>query len=258
MLIHRLATVLALSATISSSLALGSPYPTPTTSIPNANLIGWTPKPTREPQVLLKPLRRNANDALCGYVQGFADYPISCAHGSCQYNTALNWFGCCSAGSSGDDDKDEKSCNMATRCVESASVSSCLADASCSGDRHALGCTEASAPFCVQVNTVRARATLSHFVCAPAATVLALRAEPTGGDAAKAKGGGHGEEDASGSMGVGNDGVKPTAGSRDEKKAGSNNAVASSLANAGATMQSVRDVVGVVGGGLLGLAAMLF
>ena len=71
MLIHRLASILALSAT-ASSLAYDGPPPTPTAHVPNTNILGWTPKPTREPQVPMKPLRRNANDALCGYVEGLA------------------------------------------------------------------------------------------------------------------------------------------------------------------------------------------
>ncbi|KAH7378197.1 hypothetical protein BKA66DRAFT_442869 [Pyrenochaeta sp. MPI-SDFR-AT-0127] len=166
-----LANLLLLSATV-YAVAFDGPLPTP---VVNLDVItnGWTPKPTEEPRSLPDIFRRQKNDKLCGYIEGDGEFAVSCSTGMCSSNTALNWFGCCTGTAS-------DSCNIATRCVASASVEACLSDSSCYDDPYLTACTIASAPFCVQMNSVVSENTFSHFVCAPTSTVVQVLASSTG------------------------------------------------------------------------------
>jgi hypothetical protein len=101
------------------------------------------------------------------------DYPVSCPTGSCIYNTASKWFGCCTS----------SSCPIVTRCVNSASVSSCLDDASCYNDPLAMACTASSAPYCVNMFAKIAEGTMSHWVCGASATSVGVSASATSASA---------------------------------------------------------------------------
>ncbi|KAH9861482.1 hypothetical protein J1614_011229, partial [Plenodomus biglobosus] len=267
MFISTLATILALSAATHGILFNG-PLPTPAASPDaNANANGWSPKPTPSPPTPPSHFPRNSDEnSLCGYVQGLAQFPLSCKAGACHQNSTLNWFGCCPAGTD--------NCNMATRCVPAASIDACLADAECAADQHVMGCSESSAPFCVQIRTVAAQATLSHFVCAPTqtqvvveGTAVAVLGSASVGVAAlgtvsavtmskAVSTGGADQGVVVGSGGGSADGVGSTVGGQ-SGSGGSNVAPATTLVStAGAAVQTARALVGAAGG-FVGAVAML-
>ncbi|KAF2853847.1 hypothetical protein T440DRAFT_291503 [Plenodomus tracheiphilus IPT5] len=252
MFIHTLATLLALSAT-TQAVAFNGPEPTRTSSTGNTN--GWTPKPTSlAPPFLSLFARKSDQNALCGYVEGLAKYPLSCATGSCRQNTSLNWFGCCA-------DADDASCNnsIVTRCVASASVDACVADAACYENPRVMACADSSAPFCVQMRTVvGGQATLSHFVCAAKETMVLVKGkavatgEGSGSSAMTAAATGSGKGDDGGASAAG---VRSTMGAQ-SGNGGVNVAATTSVATAGAAVQTAKGLVGAVGG-VVGAVAML-
>lgn len=92
------------------------------------------------------------------------ELPVSCTVGDCYHATSLNWFGCCTGSVAAD-------CSIATSCVPSASVNSCLEDSTCSGDEYAMACTEASAPYCGHLySTQQDGGVVSHLLCVPTET----------------------------------------------------------------------------------------
>lgn len=267
MLMHTLATILALSATTRGILFNG-PLPTPAANLDaNANANGWSPKPTPftpSPPSLFP--RNSDENSLCGYVQGLAQFPLSCTTGACHQNSTLNWFGCCPAGTD--------NCNMATRCVPAASIDACLADAECAADQHVMGCSGPSAPFCVQIRTVAGQATLSHFVCAPTPTqvvvegtavpvlrsatvaVAALGTVSAVTMTAVVSTGAADQRVVVGSGGKTADGVGSTVGGQ-SGSGGLNVVPATTLVStAGAAVQTARALVGAAGG-FVGAVAML-
>ena len=86
------------------------------------------------------------------------EYPVSCTIGTCAYDPANSWFGCCT-GTAIDD------CAIFTTCIASASMSACNNDPACASDALALGCTAASAPNCMTMLSSVSEGTVSHFVC---------------------------------------------------------------------------------------------
>lgn len=169
----KFATLLAISTT-AYGLAFDGPLPTPVTDLVYAALNGISPKPTNEVRALPDLFRRqkSANSAVCGYLNGDSDFPVTCSSGSCIYNTAQKWFGCCTgSGTTG--------CEVITRCINSASVSKCLDDASCYNDPLAMACTASSAPFCINMYASISEGTMSHWVCGASATSVGVLASTT-------------------------------------------------------------------------------
>ncbi|ORY11842.1 hypothetical protein BCR34DRAFT_614393 [Clohesyomyces aquaticus] len=117
---------------------------------------GWTPKPTSAP--ILELFRRQEDPSFCGYLNGDPENPIQCSIGSCMYNKAYSWFGCCTGTKVSD-------CDIQTACVESASYSRCLSDSSCANDQLATACLKSSRPYCVGLYTVITGETYGHFAC---------------------------------------------------------------------------------------------
>ncbi|KAF2822764.1 hypothetical protein CC86DRAFT_396377 [Ophiobolus disseminans] len=169
----KFATLLTISTT-AYGLAFDGPLPTPVKDLVYAALDGYSPRPTNEVLSLPDLFRRQqkANPAICGYLDGDAEFPVSCTAGSCIYNTAQKWFGCCANGSC-------SSSEVITRCVNSASVSKCLEDSSCYNDAAAMACTASSAPYCVNMYAKIAEGTMSHWVCGASATSVGVLASST-------------------------------------------------------------------------------
>ncbi|KAH7091137.1 hypothetical protein FB567DRAFT_518036 [Paraphoma chrysanthemicola] len=169
----KFATLLTITTT-AYSLAFDGPLPTPVKDLVYVALDGFTPKPTFAPRALPDIFRRQkpANPAVCGYLDGDTDYPVSCTAGSCIYNTASKWFGCCPSG-------DPAQCSIMTKCINSASVSSCLENSSCYNDPAAMACTASSAPFCVNMFASIKEGAMSHWVCGASATSVGVLASAT-------------------------------------------------------------------------------
>ncbi|KAF2012263.1 hypothetical protein BU24DRAFT_453692 [Aaosphaeria arxii CBS 175.79] len=150
---------LALYSGLSAALKFDGPIATPIVrDILAAD--GWSPKPTAAPASLPELFRRQLDPAFCGYLEGDPEFPMSCDAGSsCRFAESLGWWGCCTGTAVSD-------CEVATRCIESASISSCLGNAECSQDPFVTGCTEATAASCVRLNTLILESTYSHFACA--------------------------------------------------------------------------------------------
>ncbi|KAH8725528.1 hypothetical protein GQ44DRAFT_772188 [Phaeosphaeriaceae sp. PMI808] len=175
----KFATLLTISTT-AYGLAFDGPLPTPVTDLVYAALDGFTPKPTNNVRALPDLFRRQqkpANSAICGYLDSDPDFPLSCTAGaSCIFNTAQKWFGCCKSGGSA---SASANCEVVTRCINSASVSSCLEDSSCFNDPLAIACTASSAPFCINMYAKIPEGTMSHWVCGASATSVGVSASAT-------------------------------------------------------------------------------
>ena len=65
------ATLLAFSAT-AYAVAFDGPLPTPINDLLQADINGWTPRPTNLPRSLPEIFRRQQDDGLCGYIEGDA------------------------------------------------------------------------------------------------------------------------------------------------------------------------------------------
>lgn len=96
---------------------------------------------------------------------------MSCSVGTCLYDDALSWFGCCTGTARSD-------CQLFTSCVGSASLSSCLGNSRCAGDDYALACTAASAGVCMTMWGEVDEGTVSHFVCGASSTRVQVLATP--------------------------------------------------------------------------------
>ncbi|KAF2135033.1 hypothetical protein P153DRAFT_392317 [Dothidotthia symphoricarpi CBS 119687] len=162
--------LLAISATTTHAIHFNGPVETPA-STPTADLAasGWSPAPTGTTQSLTDIFRRQAaiDDAICGYIDGDTSRAVSCTLGDCYYNTNINWFGCCTGTLRSD-------CQISTRCVASASVASCLDDPECVNDGLVTACTASSRAFCGTMRSVVEGGTVTHLVCAAAATTVDL------------------------------------------------------------------------------------
>lgn len=103
----------------------------------------------------------------------YIGFPLSCSAAStCLSSASANWFGCCAS----------SSCAAITRCVNSASLSSCLGDKSCFDDPGAMACSASDAPFCVNMFA----GSLSHWVCGATETSVPVTATAsTTGDASR-------------------------------------------------------------------------
>ncbi|KAL6710563.1 hypothetical protein ACN47E_008611 [Coniothyrium glycines] len=248
----KIACLLAFSAS-TYALAFDGPEPTPALDI--AALDGFTPKPTPKPRAVPELFRRQTseNAAICGYLEGDAEFPVSCTAGDCFHATSLNWFGCCTG--TGD-----ASCNVATRCIASASVASCLSDAACSDDRYLTACTDPAAPSCANLFSTRGGQVVSHLVCVATATsvevlpnvigssIVASSALESSIDAAKA-------ESTSASVRDTSSTSRTTARTSANPSGGIDAAATPSRSIAGAAVQTANALAA---GGLVGVLALLF
>ncbi|OCK81507.1 hypothetical protein K432DRAFT_442312 [Lepidopterella palustris CBS 459.81] len=164
----RVFAVLSLAA-LAAAISFDEPAPTPVVNEYSSD--GWTPKPTGDPFVEL--MRRDQPN-FCGYLTGNAASAVTCSAGElCGYDTILDWFGCCTGTSITD-------CGVATACVESAGINSCLADPSCADDPLALFCTAAARPSCGVLWSTIGIASVFHFVCDADGATLQVEATTTG------------------------------------------------------------------------------
>jgi hypothetical protein len=62
-----------------------------------------------------------------------------------------------------------------TACINSASVASCLDNASCFNDAGAMACSASDAPFCVNMYAKVDAGTMSHWVCGKSATSVQVK-----------------------------------------------------------------------------------
>lgn len=153
-------SVSTLAAVISfaSAFKFDGPAPTPLGELLGYDEHGWTPKPTGQPS-LPELFRRQANPELCGYALGDADYPVSCRAGrTCVYDSSLSWFGCCTGTRRAD-------CPIATTCVENTRISSCLSNSACRSDVYLTACTARADPYCLLMFRVISRTTYNHLEC---------------------------------------------------------------------------------------------
>lgn len=63
------ATLFALTASV-RAIAFDGPLPTPINDLLFVDINGFSPKPTNNPRALPEVFRRQADDALCGYLEG--------------------------------------------------------------------------------------------------------------------------------------------------------------------------------------------
>ncbi|EAT89408.1 hypothetical protein HBI56_026620 [Parastagonospora nodorum] len=168
----KFATLLAFSASV-YGIAFDGPLPTPVTDLVYAALNGFTPKPTPALPELFRRQKPSSNPAVCGFLNGDGGFPLSCtAASTCLSSSSANWFGCCAS----------SSCAPITRCVNSASLASCLDDKSCFDDPGAMACSASDAPFCVNMFA----GSLSHWVCGATETsVPVMAAASTSRDASR-------------------------------------------------------------------------
>ncbi|KAF1963322.1 hypothetical protein CC80DRAFT_541260 [Byssothecium circinans] len=183
-----------------TALQLDQPHATPINRPFDAN--GWTPLPTSKPEPVLQLSKREADPALCGYLQGNSGTPLShiqiqiqsylftepllilrkdqavtCSKSStCLRNASQSWFGCCKGTSMTD-------CQVYTRCVESRSVSACLARSDCANDKSAMVCTASASPFCATLYQTVSGTAHDHLICASKATSSEVIATAKGGSA---------------------------------------------------------------------------
>ncbi|KAF2031038.1 hypothetical protein EK21DRAFT_35925, partial [Setomelanomma holmii] len=227
----KFATLLTITTT-AYGLAFDGPLPTPVTDLVYAALNGFTPQPTFAPRALPDLFRRqkSANSAVCGYLDADPDYPISCTAGACIYNTASKWFGCCPNG-------DSSKCEIMTKCINSASISSCLDNSSCYNDPLAMACTASSAPFCVNMYASIPAGTMSHWVCGASATSVGVLASATSESTSDASVIRQGGQASSG-----------TAGGSVVATGAAASATASSVKTGGAAMRTASAMAGVAGG----------
>ncbi|KAH7410175.1 hypothetical protein DE146DRAFT_644108 [Phaeosphaeria sp. MPI-PUGE-AT-0046c] len=232
----KVATLLALS-TSAYGLAFDGPLPTPVTDLVYAALTGFSPKPTQAARAVPDLFRRQKNDpAVCGFLNGDSDFPVSCtASSSCIFSASSKWFGCCAS----------SSCAPMTRCIASSAVSSCLNDSSCYNDPAAMACSAASAPACINMFAKVADGTMSHWVCGASATSVQVLASTS-------KASGPPSKATDGSAIVQNGGAKTSVGAG-AMSMPSNVAAASASATAvrstgAGAMHTAGAVVGVAGG----------
>ncbi|KAF2625196.1 hypothetical protein BU25DRAFT_311684, partial [Macroventuria anomochaeta] len=166
-------TLLALSST---AFGIAFPGPAPTAAS-EANLNGRSPRPTGGPPSLAELFRRQqADDGVCGYLDGESDAPVSCTVGNCLYDERISWFGCCTGTMRSD-------CQLFTTCVGSASINSCLSNSACANDEYALACTASTAGVCMTMWGSVTKGTVNHYVCGSTSTRVQVLATPTGSSA---------------------------------------------------------------------------
>lgn len=245
----KFATLLSLCAT-AYGLAFDGPLPTPVRDLVFEALNGWTPKPTGEAQSLPELFRRQqkSNSAVCGFLNGDSGFPLSCTAGACIFNTSLKWFGCCTSGTS--------NCEMMTRCVNSASVSNCLEDASCYNDPLAIACTASSAPHCINMYASISGGNMNHWVCGATATTIAVKGSATTQSAASGVTGkptSVAVKSASAIQQGGGNSVSSGAGGGAIATGGANTAAPS---QGGAAVVNAAESLLIVAGGLVGVFAV--
>jgi hypothetical protein len=105
---HSLTFLLILSTAFRALPVLSLAYPGPKPTDASSNLpnsVGWNPKPTTAPfpESPLELLRRSEVPInTCGWFDGNAAYPYTCANGyACSANSAASYFGCCETDASG-------------------------------------------------------------------------------------------------------------------------------------------------------------
>ncbi|KAJ8112749.1 hypothetical protein OPT61_g4957 [Boeremia exigua] len=167
-------SAIALLAFSQTTLGIAFPGPAPT-AVGELNLHGFSPKPTGGPPSLPALFRRQQkDDAMCGYLAGDSDAPVSCSVGTCLYDDTISWFGCCTGTVRSD-------CELFTTCVGSASISSCLGNSACANDAFALACTESTAGVCMTMWGEVEEGSVSHFVCGSTSARVQVVATPTAG-----------------------------------------------------------------------------
>jgi hypothetical protein len=168
------------------------------------------------------------------------DFPVSCtSSSSCIFSASAKWFGCCAG----------NNCDVMTRCINSASVSSCLDDASCYNDPMAMACSASSAPFCVNMFAKVAEGTMSHWVCGASATSVAVLTSTSASQSAKTT------ADATPIRQDGPKSAGTAAGLNKPTSSGQSAAAATPLSTGGGAMQTAGAVAGVAGG-LVGAFAL--
>lgn len=128
-LIVLLSTVFAVSHAIQHY----APGPTPWLS-PDINPNGWTPRPTKAPELDLRhAIKQRGLENTCAYVGGV---PLACPPNQyCAFFTAAEYFACCSVDNSG---SFASNCGYTTTCIDVAQSSSLCAIGQCPGQGTAL------------------------------------------------------------------------------------------------------------------------
>lgn len=103
-----------------------------------------------------------------------SDIPISCTVGTCLYDDAISWFGCCTGTA-------RSECELYTTCVGADSTNSCLSDSTCKADAYKLECTDSGAEVCMTMWGEVQEGTVRHYVCGTASASVQVVATPTAG-----------------------------------------------------------------------------
>ncbi|KAK0318863.1 hypothetical protein LTR54_013430 [Friedmanniomyces endolithicus] len=79
---------------MAAAFTILAPVPTEP-ALDTPDLQGWTPMPTRAPELPHGDLFKLEFTTLCGYVKGVSTNSLDCGTAICGFNTGSSAFGCC-------------------------------------------------------------------------------------------------------------------------------------------------------------------
>ncbi|KAK0808441.1 hypothetical protein LTR02_002070 [Friedmanniomyces endolithicus] len=141
-----------------TAFSILAPFPTePTLDTPDSQ--GWTPMPTRAPELPHGDLFKRGFTTLCGYVNGVSTNSLDCGTAICGFNTGSSAFGCCTQTYVSNSNTYLTDCAFYTSCRDY--TDGC--DAACQSNTAVEFCSS-DYPYCALLTI---SSSFSNYLCAP-------------------------------------------------------------------------------------------
>ncbi|TKA47757.1 hypothetical protein B0A54_02131 [Friedmanniomyces endolithicus] len=153
-------TLVSICSLLNTAAAFTILAPIPTEpALDTPDLQGWTPMPTRAPELPHGDLVKRDFTTLCGYVNGVSTNSLDCGTAICGFNTGSSAFGCCTQTYVSNSNTYLTDCAFYTSCRDY--TEGC--DAACQSNTAVEFCSS-DYPYCALLTI---SSSFSNYLCAP-------------------------------------------------------------------------------------------